>query len=133
MRFLLPPCLALLWLAAAQAGEPKPIAVTVGQEFKVTLQYRLASGYQWQLAKPPEATLVKLLSSEYRRSDAKLAGAGGDMVWTFRALAAGKAEMGFSYVRPWERGVKPAQTTNFVVFIQTAQEPGNRQEPKPGN
>ena len=133
MKLSLTAGLALLWLATAQAGGPKPIAVTAGQEFKVTLQCNATTGYQWQLAQPPDETLVKLLSSEYQRADSKLIGASGDMVWTFQALAAGKTEMELKYVRPWERGAKPAQTTNFVVVIKAGKKPGSKQEPKPAN
>ena len=127
MKFSLPACLALLWLATAQAGEPKPIAATVGQEFKVTLQYNATTGYQWQLAKPPDEKLVKLLSSEYKRPKSDLIGAGGDMVWTFKALEEGKAKIELNYVRPWEKGTKPAQTTNFVVVIKPSKKPEKKQ------
>ena len=126
MRFALSACLVLGWLAGAAAGEPGPITVTVGQEFRVTLPCNLTTGYQWQLAKAPEGKLVKLLGSEYKRGESKLIGAGGDMVWTFRALAEGKTELGLSYVRPWERGEKPAQTTNFVVVVKARKEDGKR-------
>ena len=119
-------CVALGWLATAQAGDPKPIAVTVGEEFKITLQYNVATGYQWQLAKPVDEKLVKLLGSEYKRPDSKEVGGSGDMEWTFQALAGGKAKMEFNYVRPWERGEKPARTTNFVVTIKGRKKAENK-------
>jgi inhibitor of cysteine peptidase len=104
MRFLLLTGLVLVWLATAQAGEPKPIAVVTGKEFKITLPSNATTGYQWMLTKAPDEKLVKLLSSDYKRPDSKLAGAGGHMLWTFQALAAGKTELGLDYVRPWEKG-----------------------------
>jgi inhibitor of cysteine peptidase len=122
MKFALLTCLALVWLATAQAGEQEPIAVTVGKEFKITLQYNATTGYQWVLAKPPDEKLVKLLRTEYKRLDTKLVGAGGDMVWTFQALAEGKTKLELNYVRPWEKGEKPAQTTNLVVVIKPVKE-----------
>ena len=126
-------CLALSWLTAAGAAEPKPITVKVGQEFKLTLQYNATTGYQWVLAKPPDEKLVKLLGNEYKRLDSKLVGAGGDMVWTFQALAEGKVEIGLNYVRPWEKGAKPAETTNFVVVIKAQKDKGKKPDPKPGS
>ena len=123
--------LALVWLATAQAGDPKPIAATVGKEFKITLQYNASTGYQWVLAKLPDKKLVKLLGSEYKRLDSKLVGAGGDMVFTFQALAAGKTEVGLNYVRPWEKGQKPVQTTNFVVVIEAPKAPAKKKAPEP--
>ena len=124
-------CLALSWLTTAGAAEPNPLTVKVGQEFKLTLQCNATTGYQWVLAKAPDEKLVKLVGSEYKRRDSKLVGAGGDMVWTFQALAEGKAEIGLNYVRPWEKGQKPAQATNFVVVIKTPKAPDNKKAPAP--
>ena len=125
--------LALLWLTAAQAGESGPIAATAGKEFKITLQYNASTGYQWVLAKPPDEKLVKLQGTEYKRLDTNRVGAGGDMVWTFRALAPGKTQIGLDYVRPWERGRKPAQTTNYVVVIKAPKGGAEKPDPKPGS
>jgi inhibitor of cysteine peptidase len=132
MKVLLVTALALVWLAAAEAGEPKPVAATVGKEFKITLQCNATTGYQWVLAKAPDEKLVKLLRTEYKRLDTKLVGAGGDMVWTFQALAEGKTQMGLDYVRPWEKGQKPAQTTNFVIVIKAPKAPAKSKAPAPG-
>jgi inhibitor of cysteine peptidase len=133
MRFSLLTGLALVWLATAQAEEQKPIAVRVGQEFKITLQYNTATGYQWVLAKLPDKKLVKLLGTEYKQPDTKLVGAGGDMVWNFHALGIGKTKMTLNYVRPWEKGEPPAQTTNFVVVIEKAKGAGKKPDPKHDN
>jgi len=133
MRFSLSACLALSWLAAAQAGEPSPIAATVGKEFKITLRYNATTGYQWVLAKPPDAKLVKVLGTEYKRLDPKLMGSGGDMVLTFQALAEGKTKIALNYVRPWEAGQKAAETTNFVVVIKAPKASAKKPDPKPGN
>jgi predicted secreted protein len=54
------------------------------------------------------------------------------MVWTFRALAEGKTQMELDYVRSWEKGVKPAQTTNFVVVIKTSKAPAKAKTSAPG-
>jgi predicted secreted protein len=83
------------------------------------------------LAKAPDAKVVKLLRSEYKRPDSKLAGAGSDMVWTFQEVAAGKARLRLDYVRSWEKGQKPAQTTNFVVVIRAPKAAGKKPSPAP--
>lgn len=132
MRVLLVTGLALVWLATALAGEPKPIAATVGKEFKITLQGNPTTGYEWVLAKAPDQKLAKLLRSEFKRLDSRLVGAGGDMVWTFQALAEGKTQMELNYIRSWEKGEKPAQTTNFVVLIRDPKAPAKTKAPAPG-
>lgn len=132
MKVLLVTGLALVWLATAQAGELKPIAATVGKEFRITLQCNPTTGYQWVLAKAPDEKLAKLLRSDYKRPNSELAGAGGEMVWTFRALAEGKTQMELDYVRSWEKGVKPAQTTNFVVVIKASKASAKAKTSAPG-
>ena len=126
MRLLLSAWLAVGWLASVQAGEPKPLAVVVGQEFKITLPANATTGYQWVLDQPPDEKLVRVLKSNYKRSDSKLMGAGGKMTWTFKALAAGKTEMKLKYARPWEKNEPPAQATNYVVIIKAGKKDGNR-------
>ena len=84
------------------------------------------------LAKAPDEKLAKLLRSDYKRPNSELAGAGGEMVWTFRALAEGNTQMELDYVRSWEKGVKPAQTTNFVVVIKTSKAPAKAKTSAPG-
>ena len=133
MKYSVLTCLAFIWLAAAQAGDPKPITAMAGQEFKITLQSNPTTGYQWVLATPPDEKLVKLLRSEYKRLDSKLVGAGGDMVWTFQALAEGKTQVSLKYVRSWEKGQKPAQTTNFTVVIKAPKAPAKEKAPAPAS
>ena len=117
MKLLITLCLVLGWLLMAAGAEPKPIAVTVGQEFKITLQYNASTGYQWQFAKPPDEKFLKLLGTEYKKSNSNLVGAGGDEVWTFKAVAEGRTAIALGYVRPWQKGQTPAQSTNFAIVV----------------
>jgi inhibitor of cysteine peptidase len=126
MRLLLSTWLALCWLASVQAVEPKPLGVAVGQEFKITLPANATTGYQWVLAQPPDENLVRVLKSDYKRSNSKLMGASGNITWTFKALAAGQTEMKLKYARPWEKTEPPAQTTNYVIVIKAAKAGGKQ-------
>ena len=111
-------CLLAGWLLTAGAAEPKPITVAVGGEFKITLQYNASTGYQWQFVNPPDEKFLKLLTTEYKPAASKLVGAGGDEVWTFKATGEGKTRLELGYVRPWEKGKAPAQSTNFVIVVK---------------
>lgn len=110
-------CLGFGWLLTAGAAEPKPIDVTVGQEFTISLQSNPTTGYLWRFAKPPDEKLLKLVRTQYKAPQSKLVGAGGIEVWTFKALAEGKTPLELNYQRPWEKSIPPAQSTNFVVVI----------------
>src|ERR1019366_8815865 len=132
MKVLLLTGLALVWLATAQAEEAKPVTTAVGKEFKITLACNPTTGYQWVLAKAPDEKLAKLLKSEFKRLDLKLVGAGGEMIWTFKALAEGTTRMELNYIRPWEKEQKPAQATNFVVVIKAPKTSAKTKAPAPG-
>src|ERR1035438_7231850 len=127
MKFIALLCLGFGWMLTAAAAEPKPIAVTVGQEFKISLQSNPSTGYLWHFAKPPDAKFLKLVSTKYQAPESKLVGAGGSGVWTFKALAEGKTALELNYQRPWEKSLPPAQSTNFVVVITGAK--GNAEAP----
>jgi inhibitor of cysteine peptidase len=117
MNFILRLFLGLGLLMTADAAEPKPIKVTVGQEFKVSLPSNATTGYRWQFVKTPDEKALKLLREDYEHPESNLVGAGGKQTWTFRALAYGKTTLELGYVRPWETNSPPAQSTNFVVYV----------------
>ena len=123
MKFMLLLFLELGSLLTLGAAEPKPIEAKVGQQFKVSLQSNPTTGYQWKWAQAPDKKLLKLLGHEYKRPGSKLMGAGGNEVWTFKALAEGRATLELNYVRPWETNSPPAQSTNFAVVIMSPKAP----------
>jgi inhibitor of cysteine peptidase len=117
MKLVLFLCLALGALLTVGAAESKPIKVTVGQEFKISLQSNPTTGYRWQFAKAPDEKILKLLREDYEHPNSNLAGAGGKQIWTFKALAYGKTTLELNYIRSWETNSPPAQSTNFVVYV----------------
>ncbi len=119
MKYFVLLCLALGSFLTAGAAESKPRVVKVGQEFTIRLQSNATTGYKWQFAKPPDENFLKLLRSDYKHPASKLVGAGGEEIWTFKALTEGKTTIELNYVRPWEKDTKPAQSTNFVVVIKS--------------
>ena len=116
MRSLLLVWLAFAWLSTGLAAEPKPIAATVGQDFKIALESSPTSGYQWLLAKPLDETLLKQAGKSYDRRGPNSAGTGCEWL-TFKAIAEGKTEIHLKYDRLWEQTAAPARRTNFVVVI----------------
>lgn len=106
-------CVLLAPAVSTPAEDAKPIAAVTGQEFKVTLASNPTTGYSWALAKPLDGKLLALVTNIYERPETRLVGAGGNEVWTFKAVAAGKADIAFKYIRPWETNVPPVRTTNL--------------------
>lgn len=106
------------------ACAPKPVSTSdsleakVGQEFTITLESNATTGYQWQLAKPLDESMVTLVGSEYKAPQDGRIGQGGEEVWTFKAMGTGKSEIAMKYVRPWEKDVQPVEERTFTVTVK---------------
>lgn len=71
----------------------------VGKAFAVALAANPTTGFDWQIAFPPE--LVRLEGRTHVRS-ADRVGAGGTTTFTLTPLRPGDAELRFRYLRIWE-------------------------------
>lgn len=92
--------------------------VVTGERFAVTLPSNRTTGYQWQLGRPPDEAVVKLLGVEYRAPDRTVPGMGGSETWTFEAVGTGAATIRLNYVRPWERSAAPGRSSVFEVVVR---------------
>jgi inhibitor of cysteine peptidase len=99
------------------SGSETPFAMKVGDEFVLTLESNPTTGYRWQVADKLDGKIIRLISSEYKAPDTKLAGAGGNEVWTFRAEGRGKTAINLIYVRPWEKDTPPAKTATVIIAV----------------
>lgn len=102
---------------AGQKDVSNTIETTAGEEFIITLDGNATTGYEWQLAKPVDDNLVKLIHSEYIPNKTNLVGSGGKSVWTFKAIRAGKTQIFLKYFRRWEKDTPPAETAAYIVSI----------------
>jgi inhibitor of cysteine peptidase len=93
------------------------IDAQAGHSFTITLPANPTTGYQWQLARPLNDKMVKLIKSEYVADDTSLIGSGGNQVWKFKALAEGRAAVALKYVKPSEKNATP-EVKYFIVVIR---------------
>ena len=93
-----------------------PIRVEPGQGFSIILDSNPTTGYSWRMTEPPDEKFLLLRDKSYRPPDTLRKGAGGEEIWNFTATAAGRTDIVFEYVRPWEKGKKPARTRKFTVI-----------------
>jgi predicted secreted protein len=105
----------------ATYGDPAhPITLPVGQQFTVRLESNPSTGYEWQMDLAA-AMPVELVREEYKApdtdTDTDVVGAPGQQRFVFQAVAEGAVTIEFSYVRPWEEGVSPADTRTVHVAI----------------
>jgi inhibitor of cysteine peptidase len=102
---------------AQESNPAEMINTQVRHNFTITLPANPTTGYQWQLARPLNDKMIKLISSEYIADDTGLVGSGGKQVWKFRALKVGRAAIALKYVRSWEKDTKP-EVKYFIVSIK---------------
>jgi inhibitor of cysteine peptidase len=103
-----------------QMGPAKPVKVLripLGQTFKITLPSNPTTGYSWQLATAPDAAIVAKEGHEYRSNTPVRSGSGGHEIWIFKARGKGRTAISLQYVRPWEKGQPPADTSRFEIIV----------------
>jgi inhibitor of cysteine peptidase len=99
--------------------ETAPITASVGKEFRVVIEGNPTTGYTWQLAKPLDEKIVKLVSNRYDAPGrGGRVGQGGREVWTFKAVAAGKTTIEMKYIRVWEKDQPPARVACYSVEVK---------------
>jgi inhibitor of cysteine peptidase len=121
IRILLILLISVIAVSGCAAEQrPRDIAAAVGDEFILTLSSNKTTGYEWQLSRPLDGGMLKLVKNDYLtdKVDTKRLGAGGQEEWTFRVLKAGKSTISMKYIRPWEKGVKPAREKTFTVIAR---------------
>jgi inhibitor of cysteine peptidase len=97
----------------------KTVELAVGQTLAITLDSNPSTGYSWEAA-GEHSELVQAGEPEYkqRNQDKQLVGAGGQETLRFEAKKAGQVHLELVYHRPWETGVKPAETFAVDVTIK---------------
>jgi len=92
------------------SGPPQVVEVTAedagttvellpDDEVVVTLESNITTGFAWTLSRTPGAEVLELVDSTYVQPETDLVGAGGEEVWTFRAVGAGTTHLELSYER----------------------------------
>ncbi|HEX6370337.1 MAG TPA: protease inhibitor I42 family protein [Longimicrobium sp.] len=118
----------LLTLAAASlaACGPRPsdpaktIRVDVGDKFRISLQDRPGTGYDWHPVAFADGAPLVLVDSGYWMSAANRRADGGAGVksWTFRALREGSATVSLVHVPPGMAPETVRDTTRFRVIVK---------------
>ena len=103
--------------ASLYAKEEEPITVRAGDEFEIVLKANHTTGYQWRQSQDLDATMLELVGNNYEAPTVKRMGAGGQEIWSFKALKNGRTYIFMKYIRPWEEN-KPADQKTFTIVIE---------------
>jgi predicted secreted protein len=98
------------------AANEYSIAGKVKQPFQIRLNVTSGTGYTWmpQGPLPPGITLLGVFQEPRGKL---MPGGPGQEALVFRADDAGKVRLTLQYLRPWERGVKPAKVETFTISV----------------
>jgi inhibitor of cysteine peptidase len=122
-----------LWSAVVcggQAGEEDMAVFTMSEKGESTIQVQAGkpfairftsipgTGYSWEFASPPDKELLEFIGEKVEEPERGRLGGQVAVTWTFKALAAGDAEISMKYVRPWEKDVPPVRKHIFSVQIR---------------
>jgi inhibitor of cysteine peptidase len=94
------------------------IETKAGENFTITLPANRTTGYSWQIGEFTPG-IVKLIGEDYKLAENSrgLVGAGGEQIWTFEAVSAGKVTIHFEYARPWEKNIPAIKKTDYTITI----------------
>ena len=100
----------------------KTVTVRPGDTIRIKLKSNRTTGYSWAMTGKLDEKVLKSEGNEYKVDEhpAGMVGVGGNDVWTFTALAAGKTEIALGYARPWEKDKEPAQAFKLTVVVDSA-------------
>jgi inhibitor of cysteine peptidase len=94
------------------------IETKAGKTFTIILPANRTTGYSWQIGKFTPG-IVKLNDEEYKPAENPrgLVGAGGEQIWTFEAISAGKVTIHFEYARPWEKNIPAIKKNDYTIIV----------------
>lgn len=102
-----------------QSGESaQSMNLRVNQPLILRLPSNPSTGYSWTLPVAPQLLRVEGKPGfEEANTAPGVVGAGGQEVWTLRALTAGEETLRFEYRRPWEKDAPPARSLLYRIEI----------------
>ncbi len=98
--------------------EDTNISVSAGDTFVIKLDENPTTGYKWSFTVSDDS-VIELSKDEYMQEnqDSGVVGAGGTRVLTFKAKAAGSAQINMVYERSWEKN-EDDETLTFSVDVK---------------
>jgi inhibitor of cysteine peptidase len=103
----------------ANQNQTREITVQDGNTIKVTVASNPTTGFKWEMAGISATDVVAQNGeSEYVPPENAMPGAGGQEIWTFKALKRGASQISMAYSQPWQGGTKNAWTLNISVTVR---------------
>ena len=102
-----------------ESSSGKQVEIAAGGTLTVTLESNQTTGFQWELKSVGDTSVLQSQGGTYEApGDTGAVGAGGEEVWTFKALKPGTSSLSMEYSQPWDGGTKAGQTFGLTVVVK---------------
>ena len=102
-----------------ESSSGKQVEIAAGGTLTVTLESNQTTGFQWELKSVGDTSVLHSRGGTYNApEDTGMVGAGGEEVWTFKALKPGTSSLSMDYSQPWDGGTKAGQTFSLTVVVK---------------
>ena len=88
-----------------------------GDALEISLPATSGTGYTWQ-AEPVAGGFVKQVGEPAFALDSAMPGASGHQIFHFGIDASGTGTLEIRYLRPWEKGAKPAKVFKIMLIVR---------------
>ena len=88
-----------------------------GDALEISLPATSGTGYTWQ-AEPVAGGFVRQVGEPAFALDSAMPGASGHQVFHFGIGASGTGTLEMRYLRPWEKGSKPAKVFKIMLIVR---------------
>jgi inhibitor of cysteine peptidase len=103
----------------ANKNQTREITAQDGNTIKVTVASNPTTGFKWGVVNISSTDIIEQVGgSDYVPPETSIPGAGGQEVWTFKALKRGTGQISMAYSQPWQGGTKNAWTLDISVTVR---------------
>lgn len=122
----------VLGIVVTEAETTEEIALAADERFEVRLASTPSTGYRWEMSTMTTGGIVELESRTFEEpEEAQIVGAAGTDVLVFRAAEAGAGVLRLEYVRAFDDPPVPERVVEYIVRIDGAPWPPDRDDVDP--
>ncbi len=101
----------------SQEDNGREFALDRGDALEISLPATSGTGYTWQ-AEPIAGGFAKQIGEPAYTLDNAMPGASGHQIFHFGIEASGSGTLEIRYLRPWEKGSKPAKVFKIMLIVR---------------
>ncbi len=94
----------------------KNLYVKMNDSFNISLDSNPTTGYSWEIL-PYNDSIIRFIKSKYKPNSDRI-GSDGKRIIEFKALNKGKTVLELSYLRVWEKKIRPIKKFKITVVVE---------------